>query len=574
MDRRSMHDTAPLGKVVPFQQTGAFYSKRARKHIDRENLVDALAYTRKALQQEPENAQYQLDVAGIYSEMGRFEASNHLLFKLVRRDEENLAECYFGLGCNFLALEDYNNAAAVLQRYVQLAPDGMYAEEAEDMLDSLTSDDPEDEDARLWRLHQRALEGKRALEQGDTAGAIRILEEVDAQEPFETQARNNLALAYFADGQRDMAVKCAQSVRKQLPGDISALCNLALFYHVMHAHAKEAQMLQKIDALRFERDMEDVDDLHKVCMTLCEVGRHQQAAERLGLLVRLTPYDAVVLHCAAVANYHLGAYKKALGLWRRIVRIDENDSVAWWYVRHCMAVLENRAPAMRLSYAYQVPHDEMLRRISRLNEAVGDIPQSRAQWREDPHFRALVRWGLEVDVRVRRALVAFISLMQDDAAAETLSELLMRADWPDDIKNNMLSLLKQMGAPEPYLALLGGEIVEVRVNLLASKKAPPDAYQQVIDLALATMRARQVPADMREVMDLWTQYMGAVGPRYPAIRNIAAYAAALDYTYCHRRGIPVTKMAILRAYDITLMAFNRAWSRIVEGLKGGQHAAD
>ena len=64
-----------------------------------------------------------------------------------------------------------------------------------------------------------------------------------------------------------------------------------------------------------------------------------------------------------------------------------------------------------------------------------------------------------------------------------------------------------------------------------------------------------------------------MGPRYPAIRNIAAYAAALDYTYCHRRGIPVTKMAILRAYDITLMAFNRARSRIGEGLKGGQHAA-
>ena len=59
-------------KVVPFDQDGQFYYRKAKKHMNNNNYLGALNFYRKAIEKEPQNVEYLMDLAEVFTEMGSF----------------------------------------------------------------------------------------------------------------------------------------------------------------------------------------------------------------------------------------------------------------------------------------------------------------------------------------------------------------------------------------------------------------------------------------------------------------------------------------------------------------------
>lgn len=81
-------------KVVPFDQNGQFYYKKAKKYMENNNYINALSFYRKAVEKDPENLDYRVDLAEVFTEMGYYEVSSQILFSVLQKDESK-ANCYF-----------------------------------------------------------------------------------------------------------------------------------------------------------------------------------------------------------------------------------------------------------------------------------------------------------------------------------------------------------------------------------------------------------------------------------------------------------------------------------------------
>jgi len=92
-------------------------------------------------------------------------------------------------------------------------------------------------------------------------------------------------------------------------------------------------------------------------------------------------------------------------------------------------------------------------------------------WQENDRFEAMLTWGLEFgDLFIKRAVSEIISGFGDKKAEEKLKSYILNADQPDDVKNEIFILLKRMGVQEPYIAYIGGNIVEVKVGMADNRE--------------------------------------------------------------------------------------------------------
>lgn len=125
--------------ALPFDQPGDFYYRRAMKFAQKDEYDKAVFNIRKAIIKDNENVGYMLDFAGLLTEIEHFDDSNDLLFSVLWKSGEHTAECYFGLGCNFYGLNDLKKATSSLNKYLSLAPEGEYVEDAEILLENINT---------------------------------------------------------------------------------------------------------------------------------------------------------------------------------------------------------------------------------------------------------------------------------------------------------------------------------------------------------------------------------------------------------------------------------------------------
>ncbi|MGI6706446.1 MAG: tetratricopeptide repeat protein [Clostridia bacterium] len=559
--------------IVPFEQDGSFYYRKAQKYIDSNNYINALRFYRKAVEKEPDNVEYLLDLAEIFTEMNYYEESNHILFHLIQDGANVTAECYFGLGCNFLGLQEFDKASECFDKYLQIDPDGEFSDEAQDLIDILQAqefyfEEMDDEiDPQLNKLYKMANRGKAYLDQGEYRKAIQRLEKVLQKDFSLIFVRNNLSLAYFCNGQIEKAIEIAEGIIKEQPENIHANCNLALFYYEKKDMNKAQECYEKIMA--FQGD--DSDEIYKIAVTLCEMGRHVDANRVLKKLLQYKPYDKKILHYMAISYFNLRKYRKAVSIWNKIEKIDPLNTIAAYYKKQTNLVINGKIKrAMELPYHYQVPYDEILRRLKKMNDLMRmDHDEIYQVWRRDDHLKALFMWGMELnDNVIKKAIIGLIASFHDEKAEKLLRYYLLKRDESDHIKKEILAHLKQNGASEPYIAYMNGNIMEVRVNILSldSEKVPPE-YQKVLDLALKKMRNRYPEEHIKDVVLIWDRYMKALSSNLPRIYRKEGWAAALEYYYCQEKSIKITKAQLCRIYKTSAGTLNHHLRKMQEVLQ-------
>ncbi len=127
-------------KVLKFERNAEFHYMKSQKQADDGKYIDSLVSLRSALKLEPDNREYALALAELYTEMDYFEESNDLYFSLLKDRAADYGEILFGMGCNFFGLRDVEKAKECFENYLSVYPSGEYVEDIRDFNEALAYD--------------------------------------------------------------------------------------------------------------------------------------------------------------------------------------------------------------------------------------------------------------------------------------------------------------------------------------------------------------------------------------------------------------------------------------------------
>ncbi|MEK4026008.1 tetratricopeptide repeat protein [Mammaliicoccus sciuri] len=261
-------------KIVSFLPDGDFYRKRAMQAMQREQFSDAEKYYKRALELNPEDALTQMEYGVFIMEVGRFEDAYELLRaadELEPNDEETtfyLAEVHAHLGL-------LREAKQYANKYIGLSPDGIFVEEAHEIVEFADQEetyleDGEVPDGEVLFMQEKA---RRMMEEGNFEQAIDVLEDLLADYPKTWAVHNNLALAYFYIGKEKHAEEILYDVLREEKGNIHALCNLAVFFYYGRDEERLGSMMELLSKIKPYQ----VEHRYKLGATFALTGRYEEA---------------------------------------------------------------------------------------------------------------------------------------------------------------------------------------------------------------------------------------------------------------------------------------------------------
>jgi len=562
-----------VNKVLAFEQSGQYYHKKAQKYIYNNNYIDALSFYRKAVDKEPENVNYRMDLAQAFNEMNYYDESNRMLF-LVLQKEKNKADCYFGLGCNFLALREYDKAEECFDRYMKLDSEGLYSEDADDLLDLLRNTDYYAEDeyhegyisTAKSKLFKLANKGRVLLDVGDYNKAIKCMEKVAKSDPTLVFVRNNLSLAYFCIGQTDKAIKTTYEILDEYPDNVHANCNLAIMLHDIGDESKVSELSKVI--LEFKAN--DHEELHKIAVTLCELKLHKEANQALKKLLQFRPYDVKVLHYYAVSFFNMQYLKNALHLWEKVEKLMPDNMISDFYKRITRSYLKSGREFKEMGYHFQVPYEEIIYRLRRINEMLSLNPDDfKHKWERNNWIKGLFEWGLTLnETGIKKSILKAVASAEDERAEYFLRDLCLQRNVEYEVKSSALMFLNQMGAKEPFLAYIEDHVVEVSISTLSSIKKDinsrlPGIIDKIAIIAINTMKNRYEHGFESEIEKIWSNYVYTVQPdSLTKIKEVNAWAAAIELYYCIFKGLKINKSRIISYYDAKYSTALRNYNKL------------
>lgn len=558
--------TSAKGKVLSFRQDGEFYFRSGLAKMDKNDFIGAMASYRMALELEPQNIDAALGLAEALTAMNRPDESNRFMLVHFRDRDTCPAEAYFGMGCNFMALREYEQAIISFDHYLELEPEGRFAYEAYDMAEALSEETEQGgfEATDKEKLRLEAELGRKQMEQDDFEGAIKTLEEVIKKDPTLNYARNNLALAYYCVKDYDNATNQVGIVLKNDPHNLQANCNLAVF---MKGAKEEDGLKRQINYLKSATAGTE-DDLNHLGVTLMELREYAAARNVFRQLSKKRPYEAGVLHRYALCGYFTGDFKLALHCYDKLLQINKNDSIARYYRDVCRAAVKGEPKRMYPMLNYQVPIDEMVSRIATLSEYVHSPREElKKGWFTGSDMQNLIKWGLTLsDPTVKRAMLRLIASFGDRDAETMLRDFALQREQSVEMKREAFALLKGIGAEEPYLSYMNGELVESRVNLVpATPKGMPECYSEALQQCVTAMQNERKNESITAAITMWSGYIAQMkGFRPLNPQQTTALAGALEYAACKETGENITKREICNKYGITAARLNGALARLKE----------
>lgn len=548
--------------VISFSQPAEFYFRRGEACQSSGNLIDALAFFRRAVLAEPDNMEYRVSEAAVLTEMGCYEQSNRLLWGLLQRGQAVPADFFYGMGCNFIGMHEYELAMDSFKRFLGEAKDGPLTDEVFDLMAALEQEGGTEEifgedtdDDESMKAHNMAQEALELLEQGNASEALKLMEQAHALSPDATDISNNLMLTYFCSKQYDDAVKISKNVLEKDPSNIHTHCNLALLYRQT---GDEQGLKHSIDLIK-KAESTVSEDISKIGVTLCELGHPKEARKYFRRLVREKPYNPKYIHQAAVNAYQLGEYAQAADYWREILKMLPDNSVAAFFLAEARAAAEGAVPRKGLFYHFQVPFDEIIRRLGFISDC-SKLSDEELKNRDNTELWSTLLWALEYnDETIKRVAINLMPKLDSKIAQEKLRDMLLRRDQSDELKQEALALLKDNGAKEPFIALMKDGLVEVHVSLLGLGEKMPKECAKVMEILITSLAERREDKVVPEALEIWEFYLQTFIESVPRIKSPEAYAAALEYIAKKRLEMRVTQKQVCINFDVTL-------SRLVNAL--------
>lgn len=557
-------------KVVPMRMDANFFFEKAVSSLDRYQYDKALKYFRKAVEYEPDNPVNHCNMAGILSEMGKYEASNAVLNSILEDVDPNMTECYFYMANNYANMEQFEAAEDALITYLQEDPSGQFLTEAEEMMDLLQYELKRPIKQATVKSRQGMSEHDQAralLEEGQFAGAVKLLEEIVEDQPDFLAARNNLALGYYYMGLFPQAMKAIEEVLERDPGNLHGLCNLAVFIQ----HDGDEASLQKLAEQLRQIVPFHQEHVFKLATTMGILGEHEAAFGHFSRLTRDEDvnYDPCLFHYAAVAAYNTGRYREAKRLWKHAAKLDPSSEIPTFFLDRLVQMKDQVIPA-KLSYHYHLPFEEQFRLWNKWGD---NMPES---IKADPLIRSSFFWALRHgDHNTKLQVIQAFSLIADAEVKEALQAFLLEPEEEKYLKDLALFVLRGLGVNDPLPISLDG-VTETVGPGFASSRLPvwEPQWQAVLDEARRRMGKRYSLLQQHDAETIWVEFLTLTYPDAPSTAHVGGWAAALEYLTAkmHRRSVTYEEVA--KRYGVSVSTASRCTRRVDEvcGIKAKMNA--
>lgn len=522
-------------RVLSFDAGAEFYQKRAAKLMEQQDYTGALKYLRRAVKMQPDDPELRLDMANAYALMGLYERSN-LEIQLMFHRKDLPPEALFGMGSNYMAVGDYDQAEAMMQVYLKLQPDGEFASQAGDALAYMAECDYETPLDR--ELDELSMDGKAALDAGDLDHAIDCLEKALEKDPNMLYVRNNLSVAYYCIGDMDKAWENLDKVLAANPLDVHGRCNESMLCLGENDFDGAVEALKK---LRLER-IEELDELFKYCLALADVGLDQELYQALKKIFLQTPYDASMLYLCGACQYNLGRYAESVMTFEKLTLTDPDNLLAAWGLKHANAAQRGESDRPeRLPYGFDLPAEVQQEIAQTLEQLTGMKPEDVAKSLEDERVRRLVHAAAlaGTDQQMQHAVM----LLGYSACAEAermLREIMLSPTHSSYFKQLVMQAMRTMKAPEPYYCLQDGKLVLVRSKKFDFGADVPNGYLTVMRDAINHMAAVFNNEKAVEfTAGTWATYMMTLNGKFPKITNPLAWVKTIEGMYLEISGADV-----------------------------------
>lgn len=547
-------------KVITMRLDATFFFERAVQSLDRYHYDKALKYFRRAVEYEPENPVNHCNMAGILSELGRYEESNEILRSVLDQIDPEMTECYYYLANNYANMEQYEDAEEALIRYLETDIEGQFLDEADELLDLLCYELNRPAKISTIKSRENLFDHDKArelLEAGHFAEAVKILEEIIKRQSDFLAARNNLGLAYYYIGQFDDSIAMIRSVLETDAGNLHALCNLAIFYQ--HANRQD-QLQQLIRKLRKTVPFHP-EHVFKLATTLGIVGEHSEAYGHFRRLLRTGELsgEPSLYHFAAVAAVNTKRYDDAHKHWKQAEWLDPDSPVPSFYLQQLELVRTGQLdpPA---HYHYQLPFEEQFRQWEK---SPGKLPEA---LKREPLIRSSFFWALRHgDRKTKMQVIQALGLVADEEVIAALKAFLTDEGEEDELKRIVVLVLRSIGVQDALTVIFNGRTLTLEARRKSSHLPFWDsAWQQVLSCALEGMSKDYDVVQQHDMMTLWVDYLSRVYPDVPKLANPRVWAAALEYWTAKMHRKPITYAALVERYEISQASISRCANRIDE----------
>lgn len=313
--------TPSNGNIVPFERPAAYWAVRARRHYTPSQLPDAARLMRKALEKSGEGA-LALELSRIYGSMECCTAAERCLLRASARLGLTGSVCYL-ISCCALSRGWEDLAERALDESLRLEPDGVYADEAQDMLDLYP-----------WRQERYRpgsargefflLLSQRAKACGRGEEALRL-----AKKAWKRARTPEIALWLGGLLKPGKALAHLAFAAQGLPGEMEPRLLLARAFHET-GHQEEAKR-----QLTLARVMcQTIDQAEKYCEAAWEAGEGEQALAMVSQKLERSPASADYLRLRYLCLRRLAQDGDARRTLETLLEIDPDDTLALHYRRH------------------------------------------------------------------------------------------------------------------------------------------------------------------------------------------------------------------------------------------------
>lgn len=556
--------------VIAFERGAEFYFDLGNKKIQKGNLKSALTYIEKAVSLKPNDSYIQFNYAGLLAELGNVELSTEILLKIVDELDPDYNECYFGLGCNYLQMQKIKKSVEYFGKYLEKDPEGEFSEEAEDLLEMLTmikdaNNNLDDEELeQIYALEEEAINH---LERHEYKEAVVKFEKVVEVLPNAVPARNNLSLVYYYLGETQKAIELAREVLGYETYNVHANCNLAIFYNKQNLGNWVEKQIKQIKKL----NTENPEYLYKIADTFGSLGKHEEAFKAYKKLISVEPDSILYIHYTAVAAFNSGRYNDSIKYWKKLTKLDKQNFISEFYIELAQGEIskeEEEPERMILSYTYQLPKEEISKRIAKTQEFVNSsFERSReilvSKFGEDALyycilFDKLLTRKLVFD-KIKRGLLI--------EGQNIIRKLLLSHDLEEEIKIEAIFLLDIIGAPQPYTVNFTGEIIELTADPLSIDIYTANGeWEDIIKKAQEKMKGLYKGAYKRFIENIWIMFIKYTYPETPKITNVDIWAAALEYVYCKLNGIYISQAELALKYSVSASSISVKYKQILDSV--------
>jgi tetratricopeptide (TPR) repeat protein len=558
-------------KVIAFERGAEFYFDLGFRKIQKGNLKSALRYMEKAVKLKPNDGFIQFNYAGLLAELGNINLSTEVLLYIVDKLDTNYNECYFGLGCNYLQIQKIKKSVEYFSKYLEKEPEGEFSEEAEDLLEMLTMIKDANnnlDDDELEHIYQIEEEAIKHLEKREYSSAVEKFEIVVNLLPNAVPARNNLSLSYYYMGETQKAIDAAREVLNYEQYNIHANCNIAIFYNKLNLKNWVAKQINSIKKL----NTDSPEYLFKIADTLGCLENHEEAYKAYKKLLAVEPQNTIYYHYTAVAAYNLGKWSDSIKYWRKLAELDKQNFISDYYIGMAESALNNESwkdENQYLSYLYQLPKEEVSRRLARAQIFVEGNRETSLKVLKDKKGEESVYFSICFD----RGLLGkqIFKKIKKELLVESqniLRKLILRSEIEDEVKIEAVFLLDIIGAPQPYAINFDGDILEINADPLSiDVNAANEEWEEVIRKTQNTMKGQYKGHYKRAVEKLWMNLIKNLYPDIPKINNVDGWAAALEYTYCKLHNIKTSQEAIAVKYEVSVGSIREKYKTIFNSIE-------